>query len=159
MNRKKILFLDFDGVITNCDSRFKLNKDKLDLLGKIIDATDCCLVISSSWRKHTLEKTIEYLSDDTEFYMNGMKFPFCDRIIGVTERLYYEGEDGKFKTRIRGVEVKKWIDDNHFDGNYVILDDDIDFLKEQIPYFINTHPLDGIDEADVENAIKILNKE
>lgn len=145
----KILFLDFDGVITTFDSKYKLDKTKLDLLGKIIDSTNCNIVISSSWRKRDLQSTIEYLSDDTQFFMNNMKFPFCHKIIGVTKRL---------PERIRGLEIKKWIEDNNFFGNYVILDDDTDMLEEQKAYFINTHPLDGLNENDVEQVIKILNK-
>ena len=160
MKQNSIIFLDFDGVITNVQSRFKLNKKKLDLLGQIIDTTNCSLVISSSWRKNTIKDTIKYLSDDSQFFMNGMKFPFCDRIIGVTDRLAYENEKtGYWEYKKRGEEIKKWINDNSFTGNYVIIDDDHDFLDEQVPYCVFTHPLDGIDKNDVEKVIQILNKE
>jgi len=143
----KIIFLDFDGVITNCESSFKLNPDKLALLGKIIDVTDCSLVISSTWRSHDVKTTIEELSDPLSYYNNGIVFPFCDRIVGVTDIT------GHAK---RGLEIAKWIKDNHFTGRYVILDDVNEMLKEQQPHLVLTDIWEGLTEKDVEKAIKIL---
>ena len=148
MNINKVIFLDFDGCIS-VYPYYRLDKDKLDLLGKIIEATDCSLVISSSWRSYDVQSTIDELSDEMKYHNNGMKFPFCDRIVGVTERL---------KHRHRGLEIKKWIEDNNFKGKYVILDDDTDFLKEQKKFFVKTNELDGLSEQNVEKAIKILNR-
>lgn len=53
----KIIFLDIDGVISTEKSHYTLDKDACDLLGKIIDATDANIVISSSWRRNTVEDT------------------------------------------------------------------------------------------------------
>ena len=58
----KIIFLDIDGVISTEKSHYALDKDACNLLGKIIDATDAKIVISSSWRKNTVEATKEYLT-------------------------------------------------------------------------------------------------
>lgn len=44
-----ILFLDIDGVLNPCDGS-GLNTDKVALLKEISDATDCRIVLSSSWR-------------------------------------------------------------------------------------------------------------
>jgi hypothetical protein len=156
---KKIIFCDIDGVLSCVSSLWRLDPLLLKRLGVIIEATDCSLVISSSWRQETLEKTIEYLSDENEYGMNGIKFPFCDRIIGVTDRLYFQDYRGNWQHKKRGFEIKKWIEDNHFTGNYVILDDDADFLEEQLPFWVATHPLDGIDDTDVIETIEILNRD
>jgi len=160
MNTEKIIFLDFDGVITNVRSGWRMDVELLKRLGKIIDATDCCIVISSSWRTEDVESTKEFLSDPNQWGCTYTTFPYCDRIIGVTKRLY-SSTLNKFSARVhmpRGNEIKQWMEDNNFTGNYVILDDDQDMLEEQLPYFINTHPLDGLDDNDVEKAIEILNK-
>jgi hypothetical protein len=143
----KIIFLDFDGVITTYKSSFRLDPDKLTLLGKIIEATGCGLVISSTWRSYDVQSTIEELSDNMNYYNNGIAFPFCDRIVGVTDRI----DPAK-----RGLEIAKWIKDHRFTGKYLILDDMSDMLDEQKPYFINTDLWEGLNNTDVEKAITIL---
>jgi aryl-phospho-beta-D-glucosidase BglC (GH1 family) len=40
-----------------------LTPEKQDLLGMIIEKTDAKIVLSSSWRKHTLESTIEHMKE------------------------------------------------------------------------------------------------
>ena len=74
----KIIFLDFDGVITNYESGFRLNPEKLMLLEQIIDATDCGLVISSAWRCNDLQTTIEDFSCNAilKSFNNGIVFPY-----------------------------------------------------------------------------------
>jgi hydroxymethylpyrimidine pyrophosphatase-like HAD family hydrolase len=149
MKIEKLIFLDFDGVITNYESGFRLNVEKLRLLGQIIDATDCGFVISSTWRCDDLQTTIEELSNNAKLksYNGGIVFPYCNRIIGVTE---------KIPLAKRGEEIAKWINDNNFTGKYVILDDMDETLDEQKPYFVMTDLWEGLSERDVEKAIKIL---
>lgn len=164
MNR--IIFLDIDGVIatqkTIIEGSWGLTPQKQDLLGYIIEKTDAKIVLSSSWRKSTLEASIEYMRE------NG--FRFCDKIIGVTIRAYHYIEKGIHLSIPRGVEIKQWIDthihsDNGhnferkkigIDWNYVILDDDTDMLLEQRKYFIRTHYLNGISKSQSEKAIRLL---
>lgn len=166
-----IIFLDVDGVVSTAKSKYALDKEKVDLLGKIIDATDAKIVISSSWRMHTLEKTIEYLSTIDEHRVP-FAFPYCDRIIGITIRAYHYVTQGIHLSIPRGVEIKQWIDTNiHSDNgknwsrkslgsdfNYVILDDDCDMLLEQKDNFVNTDSYLGLQDKDVELAIEILNR-
>ena len=47
---------------------------------------------------------------------------------------------------------------SHFKGNYVIIDDTRDMLKEQEPFFVNTNDFVGLTMRDADKAIKILNK-
>lgn len=82
----KLIFLDIDGVISTQKSHYALDKDACDLLGKIIDATDAMIVMSSSWRKNTVEDTKNYLT--TIGHSVPFLFPYADRIIGVTIRAY-----------------------------------------------------------------------
>ena len=58
-------------------------------------------------------------------------------------------------------EIKSYIKENLEPGtfNYVILDDNNDMLDEQDDFFIETDWELGINESDVEKAIKILNRE
>lgn len=52
----KVIFLDFDGVITTMKSRWNLCKEKMELVKEIVDKTDAKIVISSSWRHSTFRK-------------------------------------------------------------------------------------------------------
>lgn len=58
----------------------------------------------------------------------------------------------------RGVEIAEYLTEHSDITNYVILDDDSDMLLEQKDHFIQTDSYLGINEDDVEQAIKILNK-
>lgn len=61
------------------------------------------------------------------------------------------------RDRYRGSEIKEWLDEHPEVTNYVIIDDDNDMLEEQEPYLVQTSWYDGINDYDVEKAIKILN--
>lgn len=157
----KVIFLDFDGVITTKKSNYKLDKRKLDLLGEIINTSDAKIVISSSWRRNTIEDTIKYLS--TISYSVPFQFPFCDRIIGITigitSRMYsfkLQNPDKHYRVH-RGLEIDKYLDEHPEIKKYVILDDDSDMLLYQLKYFIKTDGIKGLSKSNVIKAIQILN--
>lgn len=165
---QKIIFLDIDGVLATTeylkDGYWALNPEKQKLFSEIIKQTEAKIVISSSWRKHTLE--------DTKDYMSEAGFLFTDEIIGVTIRAYHYIEKGIHLSIPRGVEIKQWIDTNihsnngrdfarkklRFDYNYLILDDDNDMLLEHKNNFIRTNGNIGLTEKEVLQAINILNE-
>lgn len=166
---RKIIFLDIDGVLATpeClnDGEWALVESKQLLLKEILDKTGAEIVLSSSWRLHTVE--------DTKEYMTEKGFMFSDKIVGVTIRAYhYIDRTQKIHLSIpRGVEIQQWIDTNiHSDNgknfkrkilqkdyNYVILDDDTDMLYQQRKHFINTNSILGLSPKNVSDAIEILN--
>ena len=173
----KILFLDMDGVL-NSNESFHLNhlarleaREKrhddnpafdaefqwpmghiypplVERLNKIVEATDCKIVVSSAWRK------ISKL-DDLGIWLTKKGFRFADRIIDRT------GED---TVNARGGEIQTWLDEHPEVKQYVILDDDsADIIgtyttKTHPNNFVNTDFMWGLQDAGVEQAIKILNK-
>jgi hypothetical protein len=147
--QNKIVFLDFDGVITSPKSRYKLDPELLERLGRILDSTGANIVVSSSWRRGTLEDTKQYLSTVSHYLPE--PFPFVDKVIGITPNIFAK----QFYIH-RGVEIWNWINENKVD-KYVILDDDSDMLLEQASHFVHTKTVDGLTEQNVEEAIKILN--
>lgn len=157
----KVIFLDFDGVITTLKSKYKLDLKALSLLKEIINATDAKIVISSSWRRHTLEDTIKELQDTSDVRMNGIEFPFIDRIIGITDRIFGFALTDKEKhiSLLRGVEIREWLKEHPEVTNYVILDDDSDMLLEQANHFVKTDTYEGLTNENVEQAINILQDE
>ena len=155
----KVIFLDFDGVITTLKSKYKLDPDKMALIGRILDATGAKIVISSSWRRYSLEDTIKDITDTSKHNVGDNPFPYPDAVVGVTERMYsfsYPNNDRHFCLP-RGVEIQHYIDTHKEVEQYVILDDDCDMLLCQADNFIRTDTYEGISELDVEKAIVILN--
>lgn len=154
----KVIFLDFDGVITTYKSQYRLDKEKMKLVKYICDETDAYIVISSSWRRFTLEDTIKDITDTSHW---SVPIPFIpiERVIGVTSRMYsFKGGDNKCHYRVpRGVEIKRYLCEHEDIDKYVIFDDDADMLLEQAPYFIQTNAIEGLSELDAEKAINILN--
>lgn len=163
------LFLDCDGVVATAErieeKEWCLVDHRQLLLGKILDATGAKIVLSSSWRKNTLEETIEKMNRKGFFYTN--------KIVGVTIRAkMYIDRSTKIHLSIpRGVEIAQWLDTHvHSDNgknfvrkqigvdyNYVILDDNGGMLLSQKDHFVQTQST-GITQEDVDKAIGILSQ-
>lgn len=156
----KVIFLDFDGVITTYKSQYRLDEEKMKLIEHICNKTDAYIVISSSWRMWTLEDTIKGITDTSK---RSVPVPFTpiERVVGVTSRMYsFKGDDKKTHFRVpRGVEIERYLDEHEDIDKYVIFDDDSDMLLEQAPYFVKTNTEIGITEEDVKKAIEILNSD
>lgn len=156
-NYKRIIALDVDGVI-NSEGFYARTKGRsgdfdpeaIALLNQLKDI-GAEVVISSSWG----DSAIKPLQDV------GLELP----IIGVTEHFYQDW-------LCRGNEVEKWFIDNFHsygtkygskyyqkDYEYVIFDDDTDFLLGQVDNFIHVDRNTGITQADIDKARKILNRE
>lgn len=145
---KKILFLDIDGVL-NSDNWFeRCHKegtpwDPIDSeLVQKLNTLDCVVVISSSWG-YDGGRTWEKLR----------KKGFNHKIIGYTEP-HESGSDWI----VRGNSIKKWLHDNckDIDYQYAILDDDGDMLLEQKDHFVQTDPLVGVTDENIELLKNIL---
>lgn len=157
----KIVFLDFDGVITTVKSRWHFDPEKMALLGEILDATDAKIVITSSWRRYTLDDTIDFITKREE-ERGHVPFAFPDRVIGVTDRMYgfcFPNSDRHFSV-VRGEEIRRWQEEhNACECPYVILDDDTDMLLWQKDNFVKTDCEKGLSRRNVKRAIAILNRE
>lgn len=166
---EKIIFLDIDGVIATPYSLdesgiWTFTDECQDNLEYLLKKTGAKLVISSSWRKNTLDDTLKYFQEK--------RFRFCSEIIGITIRAYQYIEKGIHLSIPRGVEIKQWIDTHihsengknfsrkkiGIDYTYCILDDDTDMLLEQKNYFVNTDSDCGLTILDVDKAVSILNE-
>jgi len=145
LERKKILFLDIDGVLAGEDylrNRTKggdfIDPEKV----KLLNSLDCLIVISSSWG-YDNGKTAKTLED------KGLQLP----IVGYTAH-YEIGNDWI----VRGNSIAKWLCDNckDFDYQYAIVDDDGDMLLSQAEHFVQTDPITGITVSDIEKLRDIL---
>jgi hypothetical protein len=145
----KVIFLDFDGVIT-IPPKWYLNAGKIKWIKKIVDETDAKIVVSSSWRMDSVEETIDkMIGCPKRCPRNKMLYWLIDNLYDVTHT--YQG--------LRGQEIKDWLNERNDIENYVIIDDDGDFLDEQLYHFVQTNYEDGITETEAIRAIKVLNKQ
>ena len=144
----KVIFLDFDGVIT-IPPKWYINANKIKYIKRIVDETEAKIVVSSSWRMNTVGETIDkMIGRPKRCPRNKILYWFIDNLYDVTHT--YRG--------LRVEEIKDYLNEHSDIENYVILDDDGDFLDEQLYHFVQTNYEDGITEVEATRAIKILNR-
>ena len=147
----KVIFLDFNGVITTPTSRWCVDLEKVKHIQSIIYHTGAKLVISSSWatRSHNAEefvsKVFGLFSDLTKSVVKDSIF--INSIIDVTDHRIGS---------MRGDQIQNWLD-SHEVESYVIIDDNDDMLEEQLFNFVQTDSYEGITEREVHLAIDVLN--
>jgi hypothetical protein len=150
----KVIFLDFDGVITTVKSRWRLDEDKMNMIRYICMRTDAKLVLSTSWRMGDFKETMSYITQferqnltEKSVHYEPCLYTLSDYTIDQTPRI----DNG-----MRGLEIKAWLDEHADVENYVILDDDDDMLLTQTSHFIQTDSYLGISVRDVEKCISML---
>lgn len=150
----KILFLDFDGVITTYQSKWKIDMNKVKIINDICDKTDAKIVVSSSWRIGYRGVVSVFHESLKQYFINNQYLDhfkdvfdkFINNIIGMTDSGSY-----------RGNEIKFYMNDHPDIENYVIVDDDSDMLDEQLFNFVQTDTYEGITERDAKLCVDVLN--
>jgi hypothetical protein len=181
----KVLFLDIDGVLNSDEFFSSKYHDRLllsrgehgtlhdpracALLGKIKKATNCKIVMSSSWRcfYFSKDKKAKFLAKPLkkELKKNGIiirdKTSYeYDKDYNTKYLNWFRSDDTKpFKVEKffdRGLQIQCYLKRHPEIKNFVILDDsDVDlFLFGD--NFIQTNPRTGLTEKDVEKAIRML---
>ena len=140
----KILFLDIDGVLNSLafletqDTAATMDPVAVERLNRIVDATQCKIVVSSSWRC-------------------GVKF---SHLVGILRNFGVRGEiiDKTPELDIvqfsRGDEINTWLRLHSEVTHFVILDDNTD---PQMRNLVETHFKTGLTDEHVEQAIRMLN--
>ena len=157
----KILFLDFDGVITTYDSKWCIDTKKLLLVNDIVSQTDAKIVVTSSWK---------YYNNDVVSFKESIYNKKTDKCSPLCYKTIYENEAifERFIDQIyditdnngswRGDEVERWINAHEDEiESYVILDDDSDFHEDQLFHFVQTDMFEGLTEREVKMCISVLN--
>ncbi len=145
-----ILFLDCDGVLNRCaDSGFGLEEDKLELLKRIVDATGCSLILSSTWRSYPDTKLPQ---------LAGVLAARQMRLSGMTPDLTDHVEGSRIaRARPRWEEIQAWLDDNPGTTRFVILDDETDF-GPLANHHARTGSNRGLTSVLAESVIRYLNQ-
>jgi hypothetical protein len=143
----KILFLDIDGVLNHqmYESHHETG-DSLDprctyQLTRVIKATDCKLVISSTWRLNIIGGDFSLYGFETMLSACGVKGA---RVIGYT----HNRGNSRFK------QIMDWLKDSDFEiVKYAIVDDDTVCSGQVKPN--HQH---GLAPWDADELIRILNE-
>lgn len=136
MNKIKVIFLDIDGVLNvNYPERDKYGRifhpHFVDNLSWIIEETGAKIVISSTWRFGGLQR----MKDLWSF----RELP--GEVIDITPDCHDLVNEGRFEYLDhvdRGHEIDYWLEGRTDIENYVIIDDDNDFLPHQRSRFVRT---------------------
>lgn len=147
---QKVLFLDIDGVVLSGEELWKpennnryLPPAKIALVKEVCDRTGAIIVVSSTWR----------FSDDTHPRLLALGLPvhtdWCTPYGGKVGSIYLGDR--------RGGEIAAWLHAHPEVSCYAIVDDDSDMLAEQLPRFVQTPFVTGIDRPHVERLVAILN--
>ena len=156
MNFKmKVIFLDFDGVITTYNSKWKIAMNKIKIINDICDKTNAKIVVTSSWRIGHRGDVLAFNGYLTQYiikhnYLDNVQDTFdkfIGNIVGMTESI------GGW----RGDEIKLYMNEHPDVENYVILDDDSDMCDYQLFNFDQTDTYEGITERDAKLCVDILN--
>lgn len=169
-NRKKILFLDIDGVLNSeryhdycyekglaSDEKFgyPFDPEAVANLARIIDETGADIVISSSWKFWGLSTMIDLWK---ERVLPGKIVSITPNTMSDEMLLNVDLTDWASMAG-KGHEIKEWLSKKGKNvEQYAILDDADDMLPEQQSHFVQTNPKVGITEEDAKKIIAILNE-
>ena len=119
-----IIFLDIDGVIAT-DKSYSEYEDRLDrkcikVLNYLTTKIKAQIVISSTWRFEGLIHLKDLLKNA------GVEAD----VLSVTPDANEKTQSGLLIAEGRGSEILKWIEENNYVGEYVVLDDEVsDIVK------------------------------
>lgn len=133
----------------------------MELVKYICDVTGAKIVITSSWRRNTLEHTL-YSITTVEELQGHEPFLMPEYVIGLIPRMFgvkLGSEESTHYEMCRGEEIYRWLMDNKDVTHYVIIDDDLDMLLFQRDHFVKSCPSKGISKANVKKAIRILSNQ
>lgn len=147
----KVIFLDFDGIITTVSSEFQIIPKKLEFIKTILDTTGAKIVLTTDWRTYDLQTTLKFI-ESAGFTLN-------DYVIDMVDRLWITStKTNEFIPNVyRGIEIDYWLN-THSVKNFVIIDDMPNMLLDyQSSNTVVINPDYGITKKDVNKIIKILN--
>ncbi len=159
---KPIIFLDFEGVLNtkqyasdlrrsgkmpNDQYGYLFDPTAVSSLRDIIAERDADIVITSSWRNEGLDKLRKMWADRD---MPGEILDITP--FAIDKSIIIDG----YMIVQRGYEIKQWLRDNGRGRNYIIIDDQDDFLPEQNTHIVRIDKKKGLSPDDVQMAINKL---
>lgn len=139
--KSTVIFLDIDGVLTsNRTGWYNWDVYAVSFLRYACEKSGAKIVISSTWR----------CNRDRKFFSD----VFGDEIVHKDWRTYYDLSD--FDVKCRGQEIAKWLESHPEIWAFVIVDDDVDMLPEQMPCLVRTDTVNGLLMEDMVKIHEML---
>lgn len=169
INNTKAIFLDIDGVLncynskSRCGNCLGIDKDKTQILSKIVKTTSADLILTSSWKigwepyPHYKQLERQGIYD---FYISWSHAKYLNNHLKNKGNLTCKDKTRETDLRNRGQGIKEYLDLHPEYTKWIVLDDEIfeDYSKYNIlPHLIKTNPEYGLTEKDADAAITILN--
>ena len=163
---RKIIFLDFDGVLNTEHYQGLLryqgepwqdehgaffDPNAVKQLRRIIDATGADIVIESSWKYLGLDAMKEL------WKVRNLPGRVVDITPSSVSDEYLLKNLDTTMIHCKGMEIASWLSEQAEDIRYAIIDDEYVILDSQLPHFILTNPYEGITEEQTNRTISILN--
>lgn len=155
----KVIFIDFDGVITTPETKWNIGLVYIKRIKEICDKTEAKLVISSSWQLYTGTKNMSR-EEKVDYWLKGILMKDYRGYINKFFKNYTYDMSGRFYGEYgpgRGADIKSWLVRHPEVTDYVIIDDEGDMLDEQLFHFVQTDWVFGIQDREVKLAIDVLN--
>lgn len=168
MISNKVMFLDIDGVLCTLRSHFAYQNtgglnDAWDIgscimIRRLCEEFGVAIVISSSWRIGRRQILNYYLTqyglNSFLYGANNTRRGWCP--IDTTEDITPIFND---KDSVRGDEIDAWLKAHPTVTQYVIIDDDSDFLEHQKPFHVHTEYHEGFGAKHYMETEKLLQGE
>lgn len=155
MDTKRILFLDFDGVLNSDEYEATFirrlliaDPDSLDpkcvaLIQSLLNVfPNLFIVVSSTWRNH-------YSLEELKVILQNKGLKTVNRLLGVTPYL---------PNSPRSEEIKAWLDSHPEIIQYAIVDDEPNSLQPLKDRLVTTNPESGLKHQDINELVLKLAK-
>ena len=133
----RAIFLDMDGVLATRRSGFKIDPILVKHLLRVIKDTGAVLIVSSSWKEETLEKTMGVMPQEI--------------------RPHIKGQTPTVPGKTKGEEIAMFLEKNKYES-FIIIDDETDEFSEEQRLFnlVRTDMEKGLDAVRTHEAIDLL---
>lgn len=142
------LFLDIDGVMIPFGDQAIASECAANLRQIMSAVPDLCIVISSSWRTPPVGRLMEIWREAR------LPWPW---IVGSTPDL--AGRPGSDPEKLRGLEIRRWLEDHAAASTgFAILDDQTDEIEPCFPSSVifGTNPTLGLTNGIADEIIRLL---
>jgi hypothetical protein len=161
----KVIFLDIDGVLNSnfwveshqqeiSDGTF-IDKEKIELVAKIVDNTGALLVIHSGWR-FWFDNTMQPIRKEAQKLIDLLLDSGLSIYAMTPDLTTEEIRKTKMFSKVKAAEIFLWLKQNPNVHKWIVLDD-LDLHNDELALRqVSTNAQIGLTEKDVDKAIELL---